>query len=122
MGAVGTLWFKPIVTIYIRPDRYTWAFLQENGTFTVSFYGEEHRKALQVMGSQTGRKVDKVKASGLTPEFLADGVTYWEAKQILVCRKIYVQQMNMDVFPQEAFRYYEQGAEAHYMMIGEVIG
>ena len=40
-GSMGTLWFKDIVTIYIRPDRYTFKFLEENDTFTVSFYDEK---------------------------------------------------------------------------------
>ncbi len=120
-GSMGTIWFKPVVTIYIRPDRYTYEFLKENNTFTVSFYGQEHRKALQIMGSISGKDTDKVTLSGLTPKFLESGVTYKEAKETLVCRKIYMQQMDMNSFPQEAFQYYEPGAEAHYMIIGEVL-
>ncbi len=120
-GSAGTIWAKPVVTIYIRPERYTYDFLKENDTFTVSFYGEENRKALQIMGSQSGRNVDKAEAAGLTPVFLENGVTYKEAKQTLVCRKIYVQQMNKEAFPEEASKFYEPWAEPHYMIIGELI-
>ena len=27
-GSFGTLWFKKVITIYIRPDRYTFKFLE----------------------------------------------------------------------------------------------
>ncbi|MDO4648852.1 MAG: flavin reductase family protein [Eubacteriales bacterium] len=120
-GSVGTLWFKSIVTIYIRPDRYTFEFLKENDTFTLSFFGEENREALQIMGSRSGRNVDKVEAAGLTPEFLKDGITYKEAKQTIICRKLYMQKMNLDAVPEEARRYYETDADMHHMIIGEVI-
>ena len=42
-GSFGTLWFKKVITIYIRPDRYTFKFLEENDTFTISFYDEEYK-------------------------------------------------------------------------------
>ena len=35
-GSMGTIWNKPVVSVYVRPDRYTWRFLKENDTFTVS--------------------------------------------------------------------------------------
>ncbi|MGN0528823.1 MAG: flavin reductase family protein, partial [Eubacterium sp.] len=36
-GAVGELWAKDMVTIYIRPQRYTVKFLEEKDYFTLSF-------------------------------------------------------------------------------------
>ncbi len=120
-GSVGIIWAKPIVTIYVSPERYTHNFFKESDTFTVSFYGEENRSALRIMGSQSGRNVDKAVVAGLTPVFLEDGVTYKEAKQTLVCKKIHAQQMNIDLFPKEVSKLYEPGTESHYVIIGEVI-
>ncbi len=120
-GSMGTLWFKDIITIYIRPDRYTWKYLNEHDTFTVSFYPKKYHRALRIMGSVSGRDVDKVKAAGLTPVFGKDGITYEEAAETFVLKKIYMDQLDMEKFPKDAFQYYEEGAEAHYMIIGEVI-
>ena len=40
-GGMGTLWGKPVVTVYVKPIRYTWQFMEKGGFFTVSFYPEE---------------------------------------------------------------------------------
>ena len=34
-GAMGTIWHKSIITVYVRPDRYTWQFLKDSDAFTV---------------------------------------------------------------------------------------
>ena len=40
------LWGKPVATVYIRPQRYTLEFVEREDCFTLSFFGEEYRKAL----------------------------------------------------------------------------
>ena len=83
-GSMGTVWGKSVITIYIRPDRFTWNFLKESDTFTVSFYPEEQRPALAKMGSLSGRDTDKAAASGLVPKVLEDGITYREDMAVLL--------------------------------------
>ena len=53
-GGMGTLWRKPVVTVYVKPCRYTYGFMNDNEYFTVSFYPEEYKKALTIMGSKSG--------------------------------------------------------------------
>jgi len=36
-GGLGTLWGKPAATVYVRPDRYTFQFMDLSDIFTVSF-------------------------------------------------------------------------------------
>lgn len=120
-GSMGTLWFKPIITIYIRPDRYTFDFLESNDTFTVSFFSEDKRNILGMLGRTSGRDIDKVKESGLTPQYLDNGITWKEANKTYVCRKLYMDQMDKDKFPDLALKCYREGDPAHYIIIGEVI-
>ena len=40
-GGLGVLWHKNVATIYVRPQRYTFEFLEEFPEFTLSFFGEE---------------------------------------------------------------------------------
>ena len=120
-GSMGTLWHKNIVTIYIRPDRYTFKFLEDNDIFTLSFYDEEYRNELSIFGRTSGRDVDKVKESGFTPEILDNGITYKEAKQTIVLKKIYIEQMNKELFDKDALECYKDNAPAHYMIIGEIV-
>ena len=50
-GGVGVIWNKPVTTIYIRPQRYTYEFLEKNSLYTLSFFDEEYRAALKLCGS-----------------------------------------------------------------------
>ena len=120
-GGMGTLWSRPVVTVYIKPCRYTYGFMNDNDYFTVSFYPEECRKALGVMGKLSGRDVDKDKESGLTPLDLDKAVTYKEAEVTILCKKIYAQDLKSDRMPQDVVeRYYTEEAP-HRMFIGEVV-
>ena len=40
-GCVGWLWNKPVAVIFIRPERYTHEFIEQNETLTLSFLGHE---------------------------------------------------------------------------------
>lgn len=88
-GGVGVLWAESVVTTYIRPGRYTKEFVDANETFTISFFDSEHRGALNICGSVSGRDEDKVKKAGLTPCFIDGTVAFEEASMILVCKKMY---------------------------------
>ena len=44
-GGMGTLWGKPVATVYIRTSRYTHEFIDANEYFTISFYPEEFKNA-----------------------------------------------------------------------------
>ncbi|MEG1999357.1 MAG: flavin reductase family protein, partial [Bacteroidales bacterium] len=40
-GSVGFLWGKPVVMVYIRPQRYTLQFIDREESFSLSFFSEE---------------------------------------------------------------------------------
>ena len=93
-GSVGILWNKPVAFLFIRPERYTHGFLEENERLALSFYGEEYRKALQICGTKSGRDTDKVKESGLTPLKLESGaMTFAESRMTLDRRKLFKTEM-----------------------------
>ena len=49
-GGVGIMWGKPTATAYIRDSRYTKEFVDREDYFTLAFFGEEHREALNLCG------------------------------------------------------------------------
>ena len=123
-GTMGTLWSTPVVTVFVKPIRYTWQFLEKSDYFTVSFYDPKYKKALGIMGSKSGRDCDKVKEAGLTPKFLENGITFEEAKETYVCKKIYFEQFNREKIPKFAIEKYYEPAEdepPHYMIIGQLV-
>ena len=91
-GGLGVLWGAPMATVYIRPQRYTKQFVDENESFTLSFFPEEYRKQLSLCGTKSGRDMDKVKECGFTVAEGVGGAPYFEqAELVLVCRKRMVQ-------------------------------
>ena len=81
-GGMGTLWSKPVVTVYVKPCRHTFKFMNDNEYFTVSFYPEDKKEALMLMGSRSGRDIDKDAASGLTMSRVTVGI--WSKLSSLV--------------------------------------
>ncbi len=122
-GGMGTMWHKPVLFLVVKPTRYTYEFLNRHEELTVSFYAENYRKALGLFGSQSGRDIDKANATGFTPETIERAVTYKEAKETLVCRKLFAQQPNKNNFPEFALNYYQSEKEspAHYLILAEVV-
>ena len=93
-GQLGVLWNKNVLTCYIRPNRYTYDFVEKGECFTASFYGEEYRSALSFCGSHSGRDCDKAKETGLTP---AEVDLYWSAASFtaMTFRKAVFSQMTV---------------------------
>lgn len=122
-GGLGVLWGKNVATIYIRPQRYTKEFVDEQAYFTLCFFGEEYRDALKLCGSKSGRDVDKVNACGFTAAAAECGAPYFEqAKLVLVCRKLYADALKPERFLDRECdtRCYPQH-DYHTMYVGEVI-
>lgn len=121
-GGLGVLWGKPCATCYIRPQRYTKEFLDANEYFTLSFFGEECRKALSLCGSKSGRDVDKVKECGFTVMEGEGGAPYFDQAQVvLVCRKRYVQPMDSGSIPGDVKEKFYAEKDYHFIYIGEIV-
>lgn len=98
-GAMGELWYKPVAFLFIRPQRYTYEFVDNREMLTLSFLPEEYRSALRFSGSHSGRDTDKVAETGLTPFTTEAGnVAFREASIVLECRKLYKGNMKAEAF------------------------
>lgn len=92
-GTMGELWGQPVCTVFVRPARHTYKYTEANDRFTVSFFEKgQHRAELGVLGSKSGRDIDKMHDSGLTPIEIDGLMAFDEAHTVLVLEKIYVQQ------------------------------
>lgn len=60
-----------------------------------SFFEERYRKTLTYCGTHSGRNTDKIRETGLTPVKEKAFIYYQEARLVLVCRKIYVQDVEL---------------------------
>jgi flavin reductase (DIM6/NTAB) family NADH-FMN oxidoreductase RutF len=121
-GGVGILWNKQVVFCFVRPQRYTYKFMESNELFTMSFFNESHREALNLCGKVSGRQTDKMKATGLKPiESPGGSVFYEQAKLMFECRKLYFSDIDPAHFLLDKINANYPKKDYHRMYIGEII-
>ena len=65
-GGLGVLWRRNVAMCVIRPQRYTMEFVEREGYYTLSFFGDKYRRELALCGSRSGRELDKIRECGFT--------------------------------------------------------
>lgn len=107
-GALGNVWEKKTVTVYIRPQRHTKTFMDASGRFTLTFF-KGHQQEMGYLGSNSGADVpDKIERSGLHLTYVDGQPTYEEGKLLLICKTLYRQALTPECFVDPAL------AEASY--------
>lgn len=55
-GGIGWLWNKPVAFVFVRPERYTYEFIEKGDFLTLSFWEKRIRRfMLFVVPSPAGR-------------------------------------------------------------------
>lgn len=107
----GRLWSLRTCTVYVRPERYTYGFMEDSDYFTVSVLPAAMKNAMALCGARSGRDVDKIRECGLTVRTGAGGAPFFEeAELVLVCKKLYAQ----DLDPAAVLPAGEEGVLPHY--------
>lgn len=88
-GGVGVLWGQNVVTAYIRPQRYTKEFVDEQDCFSLSFFSGQYQKELSVLGTVSGRDQDKINQVHFHTTYLDNVPTFEEASYVFIVEKIY---------------------------------
>lgn len=122
-GGLGCIWGHndPVATIYIRPSRYTKTFIDKEDRFTLCVMDKSFKKQMAYLGSVSGRDEDKIANAGLTPVYI-DNTTYFaEAKLVLICKKLYAQELTESGFfyPETIEQSYPL-RDYHTMYIGKI--
>jgi len=120
-GGMGILWNKPVVFCFVRPQRYTYKFMESNEFFTMSFFDERYRDALNFCGKASGRQTDKMKATGLIPiESPVGSIFYEQASLTIECRKLYFSDIIPEHFMVDSINKNYPKKDYHRMYIGEI--
>jgi len=123
-GSFGGMWNKPFAQVVVRPTRYTYEFMEKYDTFTLCSFPEEHRKAVTLLGTKSGRDSDKITESGLTivSSQKVDTPSFKEANLILECKKIYWQDMDPNHFLDEKVIGQYPQKDYHRIYFGQILG
>ena len=122
-GGLGTLWNRPVATVYVRPTRHTFGLLRSGPEFTLNVLPDSMRAALDLCGTRSGRELDKWAAAGLTrvPSETVGVPRVAGAELALECRVI-------ATFPIDPSRFLDSAIESlyplkdyHTAFVGEVL-
>ena len=121
-GGIGVLYNRPVAICFINPARYTYSIMEKGDTYTLTFYPDNCRKALEYCGTKSGRDEDKVKGSGLTPVQTENGaMAFSQATLIIECRKLVSQSISLDAINNAQEREKRAMQPMHKMYIGEIL-
>lgn len=121
-GGIGIMWNKPAAFTFIRPQRFTFGLMESEDYYSLSFYDEKYRNALKLCGTKSGRDTDKIAECGFTPEYGEAAPYFKEAKLVLICRKLYAQDMNAEsVKDKKTVGGFYGEDDYHKMYISEIV-
>lgn len=121
-GGLGVLWEKPVSFCFVRPQRYTYEYMEKYSYHTICFFDEKYREALNFCGTYSGRDYDKIAKTGLTKIDFEDRSTYFEeAKLVIVSRKIYYQDIDPNHFLDKSIDLNYKLKDYHRMYTGEIV-
>lgn len=122
-GSLGIMWNKPFIQVVVRPQRYTFEFMEKYPDFTVSAFPDQFKQDLTLLGSKSGREYNKLadtKLSACASEFVASP-SFKEAKLIFECKKIFASVMKPENFlDSENLKNYANN-DFHHVYFGEII-
>ena len=128
-GTISNTFAKPIFTVFVKPERYTYEFIEKSNIFTVSYIDEKLYNKFLPYGTQSGKDINKEEVSGTNIKFLDDGgITFEEAIEVYVCKLIAklhptekdVHQDIIDLYNGNLKVYFS--TNPHGVYIGEIIG
>lgn len=122
-GGLGTLWNRPVATVYVRPTRFTFSLLEAEPDFTLNFLPERHRAALDLCGARSGRDTDKWRETGLG-QVAGEAVPVplvAEAELALECRVLTTQDLDPARFLDRRIDGMYPRQDYHRIFVGEVL-
>lgn len=120
-GAIGEIWGKAAMFVFVRPQRYTHDFCEKSDYFTVSCFGGKEREALSFFGSKSGRDCDKFGETGLTAKADGDYVYCDEAELVFLCKKSAKTILQPENFFDSAINDCYKANDYHDIYVGEIV-
>ena len=123
-GTIGYIWGKWILTVLVRPSRFTFQLMESADEFTVNLLQKQFSDELSFCGSKSGRDVDKIKECGFTLEqgisvstpYISESIVHFE------CRIIHKNKLDPHTLDPDILRRYYPEQDFHTVYYGEIVG
>ena len=123
-GSIGMLWGKPVVQVAVRPYRHTRNYLDKSDSFTLSSFSEKYADDIEILGSLSGKEIDKLSKTRLTvmASVSVQSPSYNEADLVIECRKVLHQDISPEGFVDAEMlkENYPSPEEFHRVYYGEI--
>lgn len=122
-GYFGMMWNKPMAVVVVRPSRYTFEFMEKYDSFTLTGLPEKYKKEMLLLGSVSGRDLEKVENLELTsvPSMTVSAPSFEEADLVLECKKVYWDDFKPENFVNPSIDKNYPLKDYHRMYFGEVL-
>ena len=97
-GNMGILWNKPVATVFVRPQRYTFSLCESADRFALCVLPDEHRNALKLCGTKSGNDTDKLAECGLDCIEVDEVKIIEKSSVAMICKKLYADDIKKDNF------------------------
>jgi len=121
---MGYIWGKPVMTVLVRPSRYTHGLMEKAAHFTVCVPPEgKMRKELAFCGAKSGRDLDKVKECGFSLKEGRDGAKYIAGSELVYeCATLERTQVLPETLAQSVNAAYYPDGDHHTLYFGGITG
>ena len=122
-GSIGCMWSKPFIQIVVRPQRYTYKYMEKYDNFTLCAFPPEYRKDLKLLGTLSGKDGNKLSKTAFTIKDSENisSPSYHEARLIFECKTMYYQDMEPAGFMDKSIINNYPQNDFHRIYFGEII-
>ena len=123
-GTVGPIWNRQIMTVMVRPVRYTFGLMEQVKDFSVCVLPDGFAKELLLCGSKSGRNTDKIAACKFSMEKCATVDAFCIAESIIhfECTTVHKQVVDGATLDPAIVRRYYPARDFHTVYYGEIKG
>lgn len=121
-GYFGVMWNRPMAVVVVRPTRFTYEFIEQYDSFTLTAFDKKHKKDLMLLGTKSGRDGDKIGETKLTAigSSKVASPSFNEAELIVECKKVYQDDFKPENFIDPSIDKNYPLKDYHRMYFGEV--
>jgi flavin reductase (DIM6/NTAB) family NADH-FMN oxidoreductase RutF len=122
-GQVGIIWGRRIMSVLVRPSRYTYGCMEHTQDFTVCIPYPEQAKAVGFCGSKSGRDYDKFAESGFTalPSAMVKSPGIAECGLIYECQVVNYCDLRPEQMVQQVCTDCYSSGDFHRIYYGEIM-
>jgi flavin reductase (DIM6/NTAB) family NADH-FMN oxidoreductase RutF len=121
---LGYVWKGPVISVLIRPSRYTYKMLDEYDEFSINILSDDYKKEIAFCGASSGSYCDKFKETGLHPVYSGENsaISIKEADLVIECKTLYKNDIDPKNLSDIILARYYSNQDYHRIITASILG